>query len=299
MEEVLVLLSTYNGEKYLEQQLDCLRNQKFVKLKLLVRDDGSKDETLQILKKYQKKMNMEWYTGENLGPANSFMDLIVKASGFQYYAFCDQDDIWDEEKLYQAIKKIKKINQSKEILYYSSATLVDKELNFIKLNEVDRKYQLTESLMRNNAQGATMVFNKKMLDTLKIHKPIYIEMHDSWTYRVCKVVSGNIILDKNSYIQYRQHENNVIGTGIGPLKRFINRVNNFRRTENVGLKTATELLDGYEHKMSQDNKKKLREIVIYKKKFKNKIVLLKDENFRIGKKYQRLLFILDVLFGKF
>ena len=83
---VCVLMSTYNGEKYLEEQIDSILAQKGCKVQLLVRDDGSSDGTIGILQKYHEEGYLEYYTGENLKPAKSFMDLLYNAPKAEYYA---------------------------------------------------------------------------------------------------------------------------------------------------------------------------------------------------------------------
>ena len=114
-------MSTYNGEKYIDEQIDSVLAQKNVRVDLLIRDDGSKDETVRIIKRYCEKFdNIKFYEGPNLKPARSFLNLIETAElNYDYYAFCDQDDVWHEDKLYQAIEKIgKKKDSQKPILYY-------------------------------------------------------------------------------------------------------------------------------------------------------------------------------------
>lgn len=95
MKTVSVLLSTYNGEKYLREQLDSLLVQQGVDLRIIARDDGSKDTTVEILKEYAgKDTRVSFFEGKNVGPAQSFFDLIMKSPDSDYYAFCDQDDVW-------------------------------------------------------------------------------------------------------------------------------------------------------------------------------------------------------------
>ncbi len=95
MDSIVVLMSTYNGEKYIREQLDSIFNQEGIDVKVVVRDDGSKDTTHAILDEYKKTHELVWYTGENLKSARSFMDLIYQAPESDYYAFADQDDYWD------------------------------------------------------------------------------------------------------------------------------------------------------------------------------------------------------------
>ncbi|MBR7166470.1 MAG: glycosyltransferase [Bacteroidaceae bacterium] len=100
---VQVLMSTYNGMQYIREQLQSIYAQQGVDLSLLVRDDGSTDGTLQLLDEEQQAGRLSWYSGKNLGPAFSFWDLLHNAPEAPYYAFCDQDDVWDADKLAVAV----------------------------------------------------------------------------------------------------------------------------------------------------------------------------------------------------
>ena len=107
MRNILVLMSTYNGEKYLKEQIDSILAQKNVEVTIQVRDDGSTDGTIRILEEYQKCGKLNWYSSTNMGPAKSFLDLVYNAPlKYDYYAFCDQDDYWKEDKLYKAIETV-------------------------------------------------------------------------------------------------------------------------------------------------------------------------------------------------
>ena len=139
---IQVLMSTYNGDEYLKEQIDSILAQDCekkagTKLKLLIRDDGSKDGTQKILGEYAKKYpeTIEWYQGQNVGVIKSFFDLVVKSDEkADYYAFSDQDDYWHKDKLSAGITNIDKM--SKEIdtkknmplLYCCSPRLVDENL---------------------------------------------------------------------------------------------------------------------------------------------------------------------------
>ena len=93
MDKVVILMSTYNGGRYLENQIESLLNQDGVEVEILARDDGSKDRTLKILEEYKEaKSNFNFYIGKNLGPAGSFLDLMKHAPEADFYALCDQDD---------------------------------------------------------------------------------------------------------------------------------------------------------------------------------------------------------------
>ncbi|MGV1069557.1 glycosyltransferase [Clostridium perfringens] len=302
MESVLILLSTYNGEKYLEQQLKSLINQCDVDVNILIRDDGSNDGTINILKKWEKieKDKVKWYSGKNLKAAKSFMDLVDKAKVYKYYAYCDQDDVWDKNKLKVAIKEISKKKTKEGILYVSTLDVVDKNLKFLRVKKIDRLYSLGESLIRNNVVGCTMVFDNYLLEKLKKYKPMYIDMHDSWTYKVCISTGGEVILDNNPYIKYRQHENNVIGAKKSVLTNINNRVKSIFSSQKIEkTRIAQELLDGYKDNIDNDNIILLTKFIDYKLSLKNKINIIRNKKINNGKIYQKILFAIDILFEKF
>ena len=210
MEKIQVLLSTYNGEKYIKEQIDSILKQEEVEISLLIRDDGSCDKTLEIIEDFKKSNpNITYYSGKHLGPARSFMDLINNSGEFNYYAFSDQDDVWKPKKLISAINKLNQSNQPS--LYLSSMDIVDENLNFIETKYVDGNFCFEGEMIKNFATGCTQVFNKSLKEIIKSYTPNYIIMHDSWITRVCYAIGGNVIIDKNSYINYRQHQNNVLG----------------------------------------------------------------------------------------
>ena len=125
MKEVTILLSTYNGEKYLEEQLESITSQKGVSTKIIVRDDGSSDRTCDILDTWKEKSALTWYRGENIGPAQSFMDLLRNAGDACYYAFSDQDDFWLSDKMQTAVSKLESYD-GRPALYFCQTELVDK-----------------------------------------------------------------------------------------------------------------------------------------------------------------------------
>ena len=131
---ITVLMSTYNGEKYLQEQLDSIFAQRDVTLHLIVRDDCSTDSTVELLRENQKKHpEMQVFIGSrNLKPCRSFFKLISENTSDDYYALSDQDDIWDEDKLIIAIKKLQKCDTTKPALYFSNFRIVDENNTFYR-----------------------------------------------------------------------------------------------------------------------------------------------------------------------
>ena len=120
-------MSTYNGELYIKQQLDSIFAQNEVEVSVFARDDNSSDETTNILREYSEQQPLKFYSGNNLGPGLSFIDLIHHCEEYEYYAFADQDDVWESNKLVCAIDALKGYKE-KVAFYNSNVAVVDEEL---------------------------------------------------------------------------------------------------------------------------------------------------------------------------
>ena len=297
--KILVLVSTYNGEKFLSQQLDSILEQQGVEVSILIRDDGSKDSTMSILMDYSSRFsNLSFYQGDNVGPCMSFFDLLTHANGYDFYAFCDQDDVWDNDKLINAIKKIEHKPKELPILYCSNLKVVDEQLNFC------RKAQKKSFNTRNKysglvdfyAVGCTEVFNQKAADMTRAHIRQDCLMHDSWIFMICNFF-GYVIYDHEAYINYRQHGHNVVGTNkdtFGKLKARIERAAD--RSVQPRLKNAQALVDEFSNELDQRDLHKITKIVKYKKSYLNWLSLFFDFRIRsnhIGSEFRyRMLLLL-------
>lgn len=209
MEKVQVLLSTYQGEQFLEEQMESLLRQTWKNLEILVRDDGSKDNTRKILEHYSENYeNIRYYPGKNIGVTKSFFELLAKSDA-EYVAFCDQDDVWLEHKIEAAVRKLKKAKGP--ALYCSNKILVDQNLHPMK--KQDRK-QLRpgfgNAVVECICTGCTAVLNRELADMISARLPEHAILHDWWTY-LAATYTGKVIFDKHAYILYRQHEGNVVG----------------------------------------------------------------------------------------
>lgn len=215
--QVLIMLSTYNGQKYIREQLDSLYNQKGVDIHILVRDDGSNDNTIEILKEYERNFGkMTIHADNNCGAALSYYTLMLYAykdfPQYEYYAFCDQDDYWLSNKLYEAVHQLQKQHAS---LYYSNAVVTDSELNKIKMWGVNNKLSIEYVMFRQPALGCTQVMNNSFFSycTEVFNEYIQycpqIQMHDAWTMWLSQLVGVPVAIDSNAYIYYRQHDSNV------------------------------------------------------------------------------------------
>lgn len=214
---VAILMSTYNGEKYLDKQIQSVLLQEKVYTHIYIRDDGSNDNTINIIQTYQKKYpgRIDLFIEENIGFANSFYYLVKKNFHADYYAFCDQDDIWDYNKIDSAIKCL---NDCSEACLYASNVNVfrmkdqKKEVLFnTKNKEIINKYRKYFYIF--NPLGCTMVWNKKLQNILMNYKKTDLMTHDTWLNIIanCK---GKLIFDMQPHMDYRIHENNTCGTTV-------------------------------------------------------------------------------------
>lgn len=295
MYNVEVVMSTYNGAKYIDQQIESILKQNGCNVTLLVRDDGSIDNTREILKRYSEKGQLTWYQGENLKPSRSFFDLLAKSGDADFYAFADQDDYWMTDKLESACNKIG--FQNKPALYFSQTQLVDKYLSKIETPHIHPLLTQGESLIYACATGCTMVFNKALRDLLITHLPKATPMlHDFWTYISAQAIGAKIIFDKEPHILYRQHGDNVVGLGENALEEWKHRIKRILiMHEQERSNNARILIDTLYEKMTPDSLKRTRLFIDAKSSFRKRIILLFDNSFKSGNLKNWILFKIAVL----
>lgn len=210
-----VLLSTFNGAKYLEPLLQSVLNQDYPKLEIIVRDDGSTDGTVPLLEHYCKLYsNVKLLKGENIGPAQSFLELLRLADA-DYVAFCDQDDVWEIDKLSRAEGFLGAVAEDIPALYCARVRIVDENLRPIGLSRMPhRGLSFENALVENVATGCTILINAKARELINRHTPSFMLMHDWWAYLVVSAF-GKVVYDPLPKVYYRQHSANVIGVKTG------------------------------------------------------------------------------------
>lgn len=310
---VCVLMSTYNGEKYIREQIDSILAQEEVSVLLLIRDDGSSDNTKKVIREYGREFsNIHLFVGENCGVGHSFYELMKIAYNdypADYYAFADQDDVWMKYKLISAIRVIEnarnkkynverlklgvakknETNEQKEYnndywLYTSNLELVDNDLKRIGLYFLDSpQINLYSSIFGNVLSGCTMVFTLSLLQLcIKIGKPneiiLHKKNHDAWLAYIA-FLSGYVLYDKTSYIKYRQHGENVVG-GIhnSGFKLLFHRMSSLIKRRGAGVVSlvATELMDKMNDFCSDDEMNDLS-VISHAKGIRGGVCILKNK----------------------
>jgi glycosyltransferase involved in cell wall biosynthesis len=218
---VTILLCTFNGERFLAQQLASLERQTFKNWELIASDDGSSDQTKSILHAFRKsfapgKVNI--IDGPRRGaPANFLFLACGKNLASDYYAFCDQDDVWEADKLARAIGVLEQASLDVPALYGSRTSLIDETGKMTGFSPLFPKTPTFRSaLVQSIAGGNTMVFNQKARELLAFcGADINIPSHDWWLYQVTSACGGCVRYDDYPSVRYRQHSQNVIGSNMG------------------------------------------------------------------------------------
>jgi len=218
MAQIAILLATYNSELFLREQLFSLQNQTYQDWRLYVLNDGSSDGTLEILNEFKAKWGdakIDIRSHSNRGCTFSFLNLVsdihIKAD---YYAYCDHDDIWQADKLEKAIQVLESKRQDIPQLYCSAAELIDKKGKVMGHSALCRQPPCFQNaIVQNIASGNTMVFNRAAKELLALVGVVNVPIHDWWTYILVTACGGQVHYDTRSFIQYRQHEGNLVGYG--------------------------------------------------------------------------------------
>lgn len=223
-----VLLCVKNGSKFIYKQLQSIFMQDYKDVDLYIMDNGSEDDSNKIIESfmfYHKEFFIQTSKGQNNHFANSYIQLYKSIEKkYNFYAFCDQDDIWNKDHLSRAILWLKK-NHSKPSLYCSRTELIDSEDISIGFSPIfKREPSFKNALVQSIAGANTMVFNKKcamLMDHIDTKKTII--SHDWLLYLLSTAADGNVFYNQEPSVLYRQHDNNAIGSNkdlLSKLKRF-------------------------------------------------------------------------------
>lgn len=219
-------MGTYNGEKYIREQLDSIAAQTHANWRLVISDDGSTDRTLEIARQWAAEVGrerVEFRSGASKGFAQNFLSMACDPSLVaDFYAFCDQDDVWMPNKLEIALSCLNSVDLAKKpVLYCGRTQYVDYELKNLGCSPLFLKPAcFKNALVQSLAGGNTMVFNQVLKNTLAAVGVVPAVSHDWWLYQLTTAMDGRVIYDRQPYVRYRQHRGALIGGNTGMFSRF-------------------------------------------------------------------------------
>ncbi len=278
---VAILMSTYNGQQFLAEQLQSIEQQAHRNWRVLLSDDGSSDDTLLIAKQFQQ----QWGNDRLLirqGPKQGFClnflsmacDPIIKAD---YYAFSDQDDVWMADKLARALAYFESVSEpSLPRVYCGRTQNVDEQLNslgYSPLFALPRSFR--NALVQSIAGGNTMVFNQAAKELIEQAGLLKVVSHDWWLYQLIKGAGGVVFYDPEPSILYRQHANGLVGANLSigaRYDRFIFAINGgFKQWNTINY----EALCSVKHLLTKDSRDILKLFGAFRgAKFKDRVRLL-------------------------
>lgn len=212
MIKVAILLSTYNGQDYIEKQIQSIYMQSYKGFHLYIRDDGSSEEFVSQLRVLKSQYDFTLLEGNNVGFAGSFMKLLAGVKDADLYAFADQDDIWLPDKLQTAVEWFEKQNvqdmQSKPLLFHSAYHIIDKENKVVgRFYFSNKGYDFRRSITENHYSGFSMVINSKLREYMLKGNAEKIGYHDWWAAMIAQAF-GVGHSDKKVTALHRTHGDN-------------------------------------------------------------------------------------------
>ncbi len=269
---IAILMSTYNGEKYLPMQLDSLVGQTISdSITVYIRDDGSKDNTVKIIESYKDKINLVIYKEQNVGPAKSFWNLLSKEIDADYYLFCDQDDIWDPDKTQ---KLIEKLNEGYSLAACNCRIIDSKGQTKISKRVIDPpNVSIPRLFVTGFTQGCSIAFIKEVRSFIIDNNIKCIPMHDIIVI-LYSLSIGNTGWIDTPLFSYRVHESNVVAKNNSFFKKLKTTIWNWNNSsKNSMSNVAWELLQKGKELTAED-KSYLLAAANYKKSIRNKLFLI-------------------------
>lgn len=273
-----IMMATYNGQKYICEQIESILKQTYTEWKLFISDDGSTDQTKEMIKKYHDMYPEKIFLVKSRNgfhnAKDNFAYLFRVVPKAEYYAFCDQDDIWLIDKLDKMLHTIQK-KKSKNILLAYHDMLVGetlenvKQLSYFKYTKLnlDNKYPLQQILLYNVIPGCSMIFNHELRKIIA-DIPNECFMHDWWIVLVTLCCQGQVIFVDEALSVYRQHAMNEIGAVVRPgmlyyIKKSISFFNvlkyhkNNERMKKIRYDQTMQIIKKYNMIMDEEDEREL------------------------------------------
>lgn len=267
-------MATYNGEKYISQQIDSLLHQTIQDFILIVQDDCSTDSTFQILQTYRQqyphKIIINQTTGNSGSAKYNFIQLMINHK-YDYLMLCDQDDVWKPNKIEVTLQKMREMERiygtNTPLLVHTDLEVVDENLQTLSasfcqaMNADYSRTALHQLIIQNTLTGCTALYNRALAEYITT-PPAYMVMHDWWLILVASIF-GHIGHIDDTTIFYRQHQTNTIGAkDVRTLSYKINRLLHFREMKQAIAQTypqANSLLQVFEAQLPTQHRLFLEE----------------------------------------
>jgi glycosyltransferase involved in cell wall biosynthesis len=258
---VTVVLATYQGARFLPAQLESLSSQSRKPDRIVLRDDGSNDQSVEIVRNWAQVNGVELQEltgGGRLGPSRSFLVALQRSRPSDIFFFCDQDDVWLPQKIARALESMPYGERSPPTLLATRLEVVNEKLEHIRLSQVPKHLSFASASCESLLTGCTMAFNSSFRDQLIRCLPESAAMHDWWCYLLATGIRGTkISFDPVPTLQYRQHGKNALGAGptgfaaaVARAERFLspqmsirsNQLREFRKIHGSFLTTEAAVL---------------------------------------------------------
>ena len=213
---VSVILATYNGERFLSEQLESLTLQTRCPDRLVLRDDGSTDHSVELVRVWADRngVALQQVTGPRLGPTRSFLTALRVAEPADLYLFCDQDDVWQPCKIDRALNLVPWGDDVAPTLCATRLEVVDERLNPLRLSSLPTGLSFSSAACESLLTGCTMAFNATFRELVVRALPEQAQMHDWWCYLLSTGANGATLhFDPIPTVLYRQHGGNALGAG--------------------------------------------------------------------------------------
>lgn len=307
MKKVQVLLSAYNGEQYISEQIQSILNQTYPFISILIRDDGSTDQTVEVLEELMNihPHKIKLIKGPNVGVVSSFFELLRSADAeADYYCFCDQDDVWLDHKVEHAITRLdSSIHTDVPAMVFTSTYLTDDELNRKGTwpKPPAQEPSFFNALYENIAIGATITMNQSARNLFIYSQSVdsqKVLMHDWWFYLLISAF-GTVIFDNTPSMLYRQHSNNVVGGSNSIVGKLKSKWASFKRHTGKDLlhRQAREFDRIYGSRLTDIQKEQLELFLAPRTRFIDKLHYARKSKLYRQSKAESLLFKLFILIG--
>ncbi len=300
MNNITVIMSTYNGSKFVEKQIESILTQKGVNLTLYVRDDGSKDDTVKILQVLAKKHNNIIISPEqNVGWEHSFLIALKNAPKADFYAFSDQDDFWFDDKLSSGIKFIEQSGiKSSPLMYHCNKISVDEDLKpyMHQIRRIPHPLNRQNAMVQEYAQGCSIILNEEARKLVTRHIPKSKLGHDFWCGLLCYLF-GKVIYDNKPYFYHITHGCNASGEG-HIIRGWIGRLKILLEKPQAYYFPYMDLIVGYSDLLNVEDRQFIYKVENYKKSICDKLSLLFSRKFVRGSVLGTISLKVAILFNK-